>query len=172
MRVLRASFIALLTAFVGCLLAFFVGDFLTRLAHMSNMEGGRGMFVVFVCAPLGILVGLVIGIVSSFLVRRQGLVGFFVAQGWSLLIVCGLAVCWLAFHICYRTNLRGSMESAWSCNSSFAPPQRLRSQTSPTVTVSGLAFIRTIGKISTLSLTGTRSQKVPNMSRFPDMSRC
>jgi len=58
---------------------------------MSNMEGGRGMFVVFVCAPLGILVGLVIGIVSSILVRRQGPAGFVVAQGWSLLIVCGLA---------------------------------------------------------------------------------
>ena len=58
---------------------------------MSNMEGGRGMFVMFVCAPLGILVGLAIGIVSSILVRRQGPAGFFVAQGWSLLIVCGLA---------------------------------------------------------------------------------
>src|SRR5437762_3904260 len=91
MRVLRALFIAFFTAFVGCLLAFFVGDYLSRLAHMSNMEGGRGMFVVFVCAPLGILVGLVIGIVSSILVRRQGPGGFFVAQGWSLLIVCGLA---------------------------------------------------------------------------------
>jgi hypothetical protein len=91
MRVLRALFIAFFTAFVGCLLAFFVGDYLSRLAHMSNMEGGRGMFVVFVCAPLGILVGLVIGIVSSILVRRQGPAGFFVAQGWSLLIVCGVA---------------------------------------------------------------------------------
>jgi hypothetical protein len=91
MRVLRASFIALFTAFVGCFLAFFVGDYLTRLTHMSNMEGGRGMFVVFVCAPLGILVGLVIGIISSILVRRQRLAGFFVAQGWSLLAVCGLA---------------------------------------------------------------------------------
>ena len=91
MRVLRASFIALLTALVGCLLAFFVGDYLTRLVHMSNMEGGRGMFVVFVCAPLGILVGLVCGIISSLLVRRQGPPGFFTAQGWSLLIVGGLA---------------------------------------------------------------------------------
>jgi hypothetical protein len=91
MRVLRAVFIALLTAFAGCLLAFFVGDYLTRLAHMSNMEGGRGMFVVFVCAPLGILVGLVIGIISSILVRREGLAGFVIAQGWSLLIVCGVA---------------------------------------------------------------------------------
>jgi len=91
MRVLRASVIALFTAFFGCLLAFFVGDYLSRLAQMSNMEGGRGMFVVFVCAPLGILVGLVIGIVSSIGVRRQGPTGFLIAQGWSLLIVCGLA---------------------------------------------------------------------------------
>src|ERR1700747_2552873 len=60
MRVLRAVFIALLMAFVGCLLAFFVGAYLTRVAHMSDMEGGRGMFIVFVCAPLGILVGLVV----------------------------------------------------------------------------------------------------------------
>jgi MFS family permease len=91
MRVLRAVFIALLTAFVGCLLAFFVGDYLTRIAHMSDMEGGRGMFVVFVSAPLGILVGSVIGIILSVLVRQQGMAGFFAAQGWSLLIICGLA---------------------------------------------------------------------------------
>ena len=91
MRVLRASFIALFTASVGCLLGFFVGDYLSRLAHMSNMEGGRGMFVVFVWLPFGILVGLVIGIVSSILVRRQGPAGFFVAQAWSLLTVCSLA---------------------------------------------------------------------------------
>ena len=72
MRLLRAFFIALFTAFVGCVVAFFVGDYLTRIGHMSNMEGGRGMFVVFVCAPLGIFVGFAIGIVSSLLVRRQG----------------------------------------------------------------------------------------------------
>src|SRR5439155_19633943 len=91
MRLLRALFIALFTALVSCVLAFFVGDYLTRLEHMSNVEGGRGMFVVFVCAPLGILVGFAIGIVSSLLVRRQGAPGFFIAQGWSLLIVCAVA---------------------------------------------------------------------------------
>jgi len=91
MRVLRALFITLLTAFVGCLLAFFVGDYLTRLAHVPEMEGQRGMTIFFLCVPLGILAGLVIGIISSIAVRREGLGGFFVAQGWSLLIVCGLA---------------------------------------------------------------------------------
>ena len=91
MRFLRAFFIALFTAFVGCLLAFVVGDYLTRLAHVPEMEGQRGMTVFFLCVPLGILAGLVIGIVSSILVRRQGLAGFLIAQGWSLLIVCGVA---------------------------------------------------------------------------------
>jgi hypothetical protein len=91
MRFLRVFLIALSTAFVGCLLAFFVGDYLTRLAHVPEMEGQRGMTVVFLCVPIGIVAGLVIGVVSAILVRRQGLAGFFVAQGWSLLIVCGLA---------------------------------------------------------------------------------
>jgi hypothetical protein len=91
MRILRALFIALFTAFIGCVLAFFVGDYLTRLVHVPEMEGQRGMTVFFLCMPLGILAGLVIGIFSSVLVRRQGLAGFFVAQGWSLLIICGLA---------------------------------------------------------------------------------
>jgi hypothetical protein len=90
MRVLRALFIALLTAFVGCLLAFLVGDYLTRLAHVPEMEGQRGMTIFFLCVPLGILAGLVIGVISSILVRRQGVAGFLVAQGWSLLIICGL----------------------------------------------------------------------------------
>ena len=91
MRFLRAFLVALLTAFVGCVLAFFVGDYLTRLAHVPEMEGQRGMTVVFLCAPLGILAGLVIGIVSAILVRRPGFSGFLIAQSWSLLIVCGIA---------------------------------------------------------------------------------
>jgi hypothetical protein len=91
MRVLRALFIALLTAFVGCLLAFLVGDYLTRLAHVPEMEGQRGMTVFFLCVPLGIIAGLVIGITASILVQRQGPAGFLVAQGWSLLVVCGVA---------------------------------------------------------------------------------
>ena len=91
MRFLRAFLVAIFTALVSCVLAFCVGDYLTRLAHMSNMEGGRGMFVVFVCAPLGILLGVVIGVVSSLLVRRQGVAGFFIAQGWSVLLVCAVA---------------------------------------------------------------------------------
>jgi MFS family permease len=91
MRFLRAFFIALFTAVVGCVLALFVGDYLTRLAHVPDMEGQRAMTIIFLCAPAGIFAGLVIGIVSAIAVRRQGLGGFLVAQGWSLLILCGLA---------------------------------------------------------------------------------
>jgi len=91
MRFVRAFFIALFTAVVGCVLAVFVGDYLTRLAHVPEMEGQRGMTVFFLCLPLGILAGLVIGVIVSILVRRQGPAGFFIAQAWSLLIVCGVA---------------------------------------------------------------------------------
>lgn len=49
------------------------------------------MTVVFLCEPLGTLAGLVIGSRGSNLVRREGLAGFLIAQGWSLLIVCGIA---------------------------------------------------------------------------------
>jgi len=71
--------------------AFFVGDYLTRLAHVPEIEGQRCTTVIFLCAPLGIVAGLIIGVVSSILVRRQGPTGFLIAQGWSLLIACGLA---------------------------------------------------------------------------------
>jgi membrane protein DedA with SNARE-associated domain len=39
MRLLRAFFVALLTAVVGCILAFFVGDYLSRLAHVPENAG-------------------------------------------------------------------------------------------------------------------------------------
>src|SRR5215469_12944280 len=91
MRILRGLLIALLTAFAGCILAVFVGDYLTKLAHVPEMEGQRGMTVVFLCVPLGIITGLIIGITVSIVVRRQGPAGFLVAQGWALLVVCGVA---------------------------------------------------------------------------------
>src|ERR1041385_79624 len=91
MRFVRGLVIALLTAGAGCVLAVPIGDYLTKLAHVPEMEGQRGMTVFFLCVPLGIIAGLVIGIISSVVVRRPGPAGVFVAQGWSLLIVWGIA---------------------------------------------------------------------------------
>src|SRR5436190_1822998 len=91
MRFLRALGIAIITAAAGMFLAVLVGDYLTRLAHIPEMEGQRGMTIIFLCAPLGILAGLIIGVVASILVRRQGVAGFFVAQGWALLVACLVA---------------------------------------------------------------------------------
>ena len=49
------------------------------------------MTVFFLCMPLGILAGLVVGVIVSILVRPRGAVGFLIALGWSLLILCGIA---------------------------------------------------------------------------------
>jgi len=91
MRVVRGLIIALLTALAGCVLAVPVGDYLTKLVHVPEMEGQRGMTVFFLCVPLGIMAGLVVGVIASIVVRRQGPAGFLIALGWSLLIVCGIA---------------------------------------------------------------------------------
>ena len=88
MRALRAFFVALLTAVAGCILAFPIGDYLTRLAQVSDFEGGRGYMLIFVCAPIGIVVGFIVGIVSSLLIHRRGTSGFFIALSWSLLTAC------------------------------------------------------------------------------------
>src|SRR5262245_11206413 len=49
------------------------------------------MTVCFLCVPLGSIAGLVIGIISAVVVQRRGPAGFLVAQGWSLLVLCGIA---------------------------------------------------------------------------------
>ena len=58
---------------------------------VPEMEGQRGMTVFFLCVPLGIIAGLVVGIISAVVVQRRGPVGFLVAQGWALLVLCGIA---------------------------------------------------------------------------------
>ena len=120
MRLLRALLVALLTAAAGCVLAFFVGDYLTKLTHVPDREGERAMTIVFLCAPVGILVGLLIGIVSAILVRREKLAGFLIAQGWSLLVVCVIAGLSAGIPYCSPINRRGSTASGSCSNSSYA----------------------------------------------------
>src|SRR5260370_1279047 len=71
MRFLRASAVALITALVGMFLAVFASDYLTKLYHVSDREGQRGMTVIFLFAPLGIIVGFVVGIVVALCARGQ-----------------------------------------------------------------------------------------------------
>ena len=91
MRVLRIVLVAFLTAVVGCVLALVAGDYITRMLHVSDFEGGRGYMVVFVCAPLGILTGIVVGLVVAICTKRPGFAGFLIAQGLSILIVGAVA---------------------------------------------------------------------------------
>ena len=91
MRVLRIVLVAFLTAVVGCALALFAGDYITRLLHVSDFEGGRGYMLVFICGPLGIIAGLVVGVIVGICTKRAGFAGFLTAQGLSILIVGAIA---------------------------------------------------------------------------------
>jgi hypothetical protein len=91
MRALRIASVALITAIVGCVLGLVAGDYITELLHVSNFEGGRGYMVVFVCAPLGIITGFIIGLIVAIATKRPGFVGFLSAQGLALLIGCACA---------------------------------------------------------------------------------
>src|SRR5438552_3940937 len=100
MRILRAFAIALITAVFGMFLAIFASDYLTKLYRVSDMEGQRGMTVVFLFGPLGIIVGFVIGIIVALSARWPGFIGFVKAQGFSILVAIALTgvvsgVCWV-----------------------------------------------------------------------------
>jgi MFS family permease len=91
MRYLRAFAIGVITAVVGMFLAIFASDYLTRLYHVSDMEGQRGMAVIFLFAPLGLVIGFAIGVIAALCTRWSGLVGFVKTQGLSILIVIAIA---------------------------------------------------------------------------------
>jgi hypothetical protein len=90
MRFLRAFAIGVITAVVGMFLAIFASDYLTRLYHVSDMEGQRGMAVIFLFAPLGLVVGFIIGVIAALRTRWSGVVGFLKTQGLSILIMIAI----------------------------------------------------------------------------------
>lgn len=91
MGFLRVFAAGVITAVAGMFLAIFASDYLTRLYHVSDMEGQRGMTVIFLFGPLGIIVGFVVGIVVALCARWPGFIGFLKTQGLSLLITIAIA---------------------------------------------------------------------------------
>lgn len=83
--------IAFLTAIAGGILSVVASLYLTELYHVSNFEGGRWMLIFFALAPLGLIVGFLIGLVVALRSRENGFGGFVRAQGIALGIALGLA---------------------------------------------------------------------------------
>jgi MFS family permease len=90
MRALRVIVIALLTAVAGGALSVVASLYLTELYHVSDFEGGRGMLIFFALAPLGLIVGFIVGLVVALRNRGTGFGGFAKAQGIALAIAIGL----------------------------------------------------------------------------------
>jgi hypothetical protein len=68
-------------------LAIFASDYLTRLYHVSDMEGQRGMAVIFLFVPLGLIVSFLIGVIAALRTHWSGFIGFIKTQGLCILIV-------------------------------------------------------------------------------------
>ena len=79
--------IALLTGIAGASAAGCIGEFCVDWYRISSREGGSGYFVISL-GLVGLLVGLVIGAVTSRVVQS----GFWVAQGYALAIVVGVGL--------------------------------------------------------------------------------
>src|SRR5438067_13539534 len=72
------------------LLSVVASLYLTELYHVSNFEGGRGMLIFFALAPLGLIVGFIIGWIVALRSRGTGFGGFARALGISLGMALGL----------------------------------------------------------------------------------
>src|SRR5438046_4501100 len=91
LKALRVFVISLLTAIAGAVLSVVASLYLTELYHVSDFEGERGMVILFSRAPLGLIVGFIIGLVVALRSGGTGFGGFAKAQAIALGITIGLA---------------------------------------------------------------------------------
>ncbi|MDR3418599.1 MAG: hypothetical protein P4L83_20705 [Nevskia sp.] len=87
-----AWLICLVCGIAGVCLAWFLGDWLTGVYRMSNMEGGRGFFVVFALGPLGLLGGVVVSALTVWRLGGVSAMGYFKLQGIALAVVLAVAL--------------------------------------------------------------------------------
>lgn len=81
---MRTLSLALLTAVVGGILGAVLGDVATEALGVTDFEGARGYAVVFLCIPLGLAIGAIVGVTVG---RWLGPTApWWKAQGWSLLV--------------------------------------------------------------------------------------
>lgn len=76
---------ALIGLLAGGALGLFLGEVIAEMLNVSNFEGGRGYFVVFLMVPLFALAGAILGAIMIYLPWRQNL-----GISATLLVVLGI----------------------------------------------------------------------------------
>jgi hypothetical protein len=95
--------IALVCGGIGLVAGFFAGAFvgagIAAATHMSTFEGAAGYFAVFVCGPIGALIGLVVGVWLALRMRGVkggiGVVATYSVTSLVAIIAVSAAVIWL-----------------------------------------------------------------------------
>src|SRR5262245_59772308 len=91
----------------GAVAGALAGSLVAALVHMSTFEGAAGYFVVFVCAPIGALIGLVLGVWLALRVRgrSRGFAAVVVYSGLSLATVVAGAAAVIALVLAFDETL-------------------------------------------------------------------
>lgn len=89
---MRAVLIAIICGVVGGAVSIAGGDWATQAHHVSNMEGGRAMLVMFAIAPAGALLGAMLGLVVALREKGTGAWAFAKALGTASGLVTFVAI--------------------------------------------------------------------------------
>lgn len=81
-----AFVVALLNGVITALVTAPVADRVTKLHKVSDREGGRGMAVAFLFVPMGLIGGMLLGFLGTYLVHATEWTQFWKATGVSVLL--------------------------------------------------------------------------------------